>query len=736
MKYKTYILLMCMVLVGAHGQRMRYKDILKQLKDRQIDATYPHLRQFARTDTSMISANAMIGYYLYEKTLKLDPLLQTKIMLEYCDTTALYLTRALKSINEKEIKKNADHYFVWSKDYKDTTKYIENKDSILRRVRVDLQRKLDMVTLRKRKVSEIKQAFDMAGQKYYRAQNVYKRYCEAYKSEKELEFMGNEEIVKSLDQIKLDYDSFEIHHARYRKLIKEYPIPPYNQVIRDNSIETYRLDGLTESDFMKDKVEVWNFGLWSTRIKKTIKTEVLPAKSGLVALYQELEGECSKILENKEVGKFRSFEINKQHKTSVHKFDYPSILVMWVEYMKMKYDFLVLTQDQLRGMDSLSAGKVEPKVLYYQKMIERLTAMDTALSKLKVLPLAKETPKYPNLVLKHFTDTRGFENRLELEKSFISNFKSNFEVDYKQICFGFVGKYWDTTQYLFASAMRIPLFKTKTFGVGANTLDLAESITSKVYTCGHIQTPQGSHVAYVSKSLPNRQLLWIKTFAGIPEYKPLLKMETATQLIALEEGCIALISSRVGSEWKHTALKYDPSGSVVWTRRLPVTGMVRKLIYDEVTEQLLGISRGEEWIENCELDEEYRIWSIDAGGVLKWSITGRLKGSVKDFVRVFEGYLVVFNYSQATWGDQAYSARGNGGTEVFIGKLEGNGVFGKVHELSTSMPQWCVGVLKASNDNINILLTNRNACTDNKPSVVGFSQQRLRIINSSLQLIR
>ncbi len=253
MKNVFFILIFCLLANTSFSQKVKYKEVYELVKTKKYSAAFPLLKVVLKNDTSIASANLHLGNILYSRAKAYDFLKTNEAAQIDCDSALFFLIRAKRQINDKETRKNDDYYTAYTRNTKDTLKPITNKDTILKRITADLDYKIKDIPHHKSQIKTIFYLFNKSVDFYAKAGSLYKSINNKYANVKELCMLSDEALEKDIKNIQVAYDSSVYYFDEYKKAIKAYPINEYNQQYEIESIETYRLDGLSKTDFLAAK---------------------------------------------------------------------------------------------------------------------------------------------------------------------------------------------------------------------------------------------------------------------------------------------------------------------------------------------------------------------------------------------------------------------------------------------------------------------------------------------------
>src|SRR5262245_43160146 len=90
----------------AHGQSVKYKDIFALLSAKTYEPAEPFLKRYLKEDDDNPNAYLFMGMIFQDKSAKMDVLKQTTMAVSSMDTAIIFFDKALKTIDEREVRRN------------------------------------------------------------------------------------------------------------------------------------------------------------------------------------------------------------------------------------------------------------------------------------------------------------------------------------------------------------------------------------------------------------------------------------------------------------------------------------------------------------------------------------------------------------------------------------------------------------------------------------------------------
>ena len=680
----------------ALAQKVKYKDVFQMIATGQKEAAYPYLKILLKSDSSLPSANLQTALILYEKAKSFDVLKNNEAALQFCDSAALYLARAKRLINEKEIRKNDEYYLT----YKNLPTITENRDSIFKRVQNDIESKSKDIIYYRGNIKRIYIYFSKSVENYNGALQIYRSINNKYITAKEMCLLSDDRLMEDLKKVTKTFDSSVAYINAYRKAIKEFPVQGYNQNYTIATIETYRIDGLTQTDFLSSAIVLWNYSEWSKAMTNQINTDIKKIRDQLFFYDQRY---------NKIVDKAQAASISQDTVMAtkpdlklyrlINKYDYNSLAIRILDYKQGKIDFLGNSMSKLNTIENTHIGNIEAKAAHMFNLTKKINVCDTLIEKLKMANISKNALKYANYISKSFADTVGLKTYIANEKLFVNHNKKESFLQYQLLMYGQLQKHNDTTLYKPFGNYQIPLFQSfDNSKSNVRTTFTKEDRKGNIFLSGSIVNGG----AFVAKINGFKQVEWLKIIAP----KVAGATEFATAIEPIDEGCAVIVNSKTGSAIRNTLVKFDKNGLEVSSKPLNGNAIARHIIYDEINDGFLVVYKGNNPYDYLEADEPVNITYFDAAGISKWSQTFNLYGTVAELSKIYEGYLLICNYVNFSTGAnklQSQAGKILAKTNILMLKINPSGEVKSSETITSSTPVYAIGSVKISSSNINIL---------------------------------
>ena len=279
---KRFLLVLGLFLVftsSSFGQKVKYKDLIELLKAKRFEEAEPFLKRYLKETNDNPNAFLYMGIIYHEKSLKADVLKHTVLQQSFSDSAILFLDRAAKMIDEREVKRNDEYYEAYTRrDMRSGEFGVKLSD-----IQLDIDTRQKSIRDRKEKVKNLRTHFDVAQQVYARAQATYSTITAGFASTTDFYLQHTDATLKGFKLLEQQYDSLKQEFSSYRAVLQSLGKTAYNQSLDEDDIDNLVKDGRTPADFFADQVKIWDYAGWAKQSSEVIQKEIVPVREHLVS---------------------------------------------------------------------------------------------------------------------------------------------------------------------------------------------------------------------------------------------------------------------------------------------------------------------------------------------------------------------------------------------------------------------------------------------------------------------
>lgn len=263
------------VSAAADLTAQNYSKLYDALPDMTLDQSYSALMEFQKSNPYFSNTYIQLGNVCEKKMILYDQLRETNSVnfwaknakLFYGNLRVYYSSNDVRSeyyenigiphsgnrITDEDLWRYVDEHLAKCKNYSDTTTLIYS-------------------------------AIESSRQNYNLCIDEFTAICNEYSNLNDLLLRHDDALAGRLAQLKSHINECERQFAEYKRLTKLFPIANYRQLYEKKAIETYRLDGLTNSDFFENRFTMWDYTTWVDNVEKEFSEHIIPLRQEVEAI--------------------------------------------------------------------------------------------------------------------------------------------------------------------------------------------------------------------------------------------------------------------------------------------------------------------------------------------------------------------------------------------------------------------------------------------------------------------
>ena len=575
-------LALLLIVSSATAQKVKYKDIFGLLSTKQYDQAEPFLKIYLKDNTDNPNAYLYMGLIYKEKAEAEDFLINTDRCIQRMDSAILFFDKALKTLDEKEVRKNKEYYVNYNRRDLRTGEFgVKLSD-----VQFDLEKKIEGQRERIDKVKMTKFYFTKSEELYKGSYDLFQVIQKAFPGERELYLRADDATVKRLTDLSHKYDSCVKMFENYKGSLGNLGKTKYNQAWTPSEIADFKNDGTTMADFYSDDVKVWDYKKFASKSLEVIEKDVKPTQENLVKYDIEINKLRQKLeTDSVSVKNDLTKLINNMLDTQLKKFD-PDPMPMDVFALKisdLEYKSTVIENKNKKGVEDMYVLQraVQEEVKYLRKL-------DSIANKLTSRNLEQDILNYEQFVNSTFTKGDILQSYIRSLKDYAIREKTAKD---RELAFR-----TEALKWLVNGNDSIPLFNEASKSKYWPLVVLQDK-----YTAGLVFSDSVSGQGYFYSITPSRR----------PDVKVTFPIDKATMKERRQNGVKAFVTSDPGGQvffiviymermvnGKHpaTIAKVYKSDGLSWSHSFGFDIVPQEIVYVPDTGELVIKSSGETFV--------------------------------------------------------------------------------------------------------------------------------------------
>lgn len=645
LRIKTYLKIFAVVLflflinisIPSFSQEIKYDELFAKLPNLKPAHAFTQLFAYQQQDPYFSNTYLQLGRVCELKLKEIDPLRDFEQANYWANNAVLFYNLFPVYLKEGDVRRNREYYANLITPAEG--KKIEHEDALaFLSARLSFcQGYKDTVALIYKTLAKSKEHYNNSVQIFNGLNNTFSNYNVAL-------LRTDDGFLKLIDSLNNQYvasvDSFKI----YQDLIAKYPIAKYGQKLSFKEIETFRLDGITNSDFLDNNFTVWAYGNWVKKFKEIYKNDIIPLRKEIVdiqELFKSNKRKLSLIDTLSADDKFKSFDDLFMFRLG--KYDNNSLVRELFEYSENYQNLLISSKSNLNISTDSSSSILNRKLRYYHRLALEHKKASEKLDLLKSNIDPEKVLNHKDFFNKYYNGEPGLVNFCSTESQSMKTLMSdNFER---------LRRYLQNERTLKMSLgfskgrQKVPLvpnfallsdLSNEPFVV--YSVSYAQEIPG--FVSGFMNKPSKKSAAFVAKVDKSKNVEWVKEIGNSPSLE---QGDCARYIFGFDNGCLALVSGKDGDVNKNSLVRLDTKGGVVFKKPLEETSSPCFLQFDEITQNsLLGFGIPVPNTNN--LLNSISVSLTDSIGNALWKCTMQINGMLVDIVKSDDKYLAFINY--------------------------------------------------------------------------------------------
>ena len=666
---RLFLSLLLIVATGliseTSGQRQSYDEIIRDLDELTNEQAFSRLFQHQNQNPHFANTYIQMGN-LFEKMIgELDMLRQYHLVQNYFDNAIIYYGLFPVFLESNEIRRNRELYANiplaaegYSITNEDVLKYVESRLAHNKNL--------------KSKLTTIYEALEKSKDHYNNCVRIFNEINNSYDSYNEALLRTDDILLSLLNQLEKEYESTIKEFEEYKSLISDFPAAGYNQEYKAMPVKTFRLDGITNSDFLMDRFQIWDYGTWVSQFRSIYGNDILPLRQEIAEIQNTF------IANNQYLSQTTYFDSETNLNSfdelflfRLGRFDNNSLIRELFNYSDKRQSYLLLAKNPLNNPNDSSLLMMARKLRYYYRLALQLNDTRTELENFNSAIIPDRVARFNEFFNDYYQGEAGLRDFSAKQQLLLGTI-------FNQALYN-LESYFSNENTLRITrppaenrtGAMIPLYPLS----GNDIPEHIEYVTSAVeyfqgmpaFITGHIRKP-GKNIPFVAKISDGSNVEWIREIE-VTEGNVDNSNIAGRKVSAYENGVIAVISAPVENDqsidgfseenYLNTLVHLDNDGNIIFNSNIAAAGFPVYLNYDEIN-QLSHIVLGKKTNNNGGPFSGISVCQADSTGAILWETTMNVEGNFAGMVRAEDKYVIYLNFKKYDIGGN-YGITGNSG---------------------------------------------------------------------------
>lgn len=711
--YKIFgiFILICLSLTNLNGQGIRYKDVFASIKTLKDFEAYQLLLAFHDQEPRHANTYYQLGIINQRWMRQYDPFLKSDLVKSNIDKASLYLSLCLRFLDEKEARKNAVYY----QEVKIPTGKtgIEFVDIVK-----DVQDRIQDVEQYGIQIKNIDSHFIGCVKSYNLCIRTFNDINQKNSRLKDLYFVKDTSFIKELEVLKNQFDSTMYYLNGFKKALVECPVGNYNPEYKLVPIDIYRLHGLTSTNFLNNKISLWDFGSWYDSFQKTRNTDIYELFS---------KAKETDILHTRYIGSLRNYDSKEIPANYVldpliinkfGKYDFKSPVPPLFIFHESKIALLEHNAIFKQNNDSLSRSYLQNHPEFYFKLVDLKSKSDSLLNVFRSYVTPEAIQKYSPFFNERYNGYTGTKNYIESQNA--DNISVLNESLNKYKCNVLESFVPDTSKkdlipyknnFLKTSIINPSLVK----GDGYFTFNKTIALNGLHYLTGSFFQKNLNPVSFVAVVDNEKSIKWIRTY----------KMGTGAQyglhISSITDGIVFTITEKTNKGIKNYLLILDIDGNIKSSKDINAPAVIRTLQYDDINQTFLIAAKGTEFWPYTTDSDSLTVFMTDLSFNKKWQKKCWFDGYLSNILKINDQLYIYGSYNKLTGNDSTSYVLSDNIYNSFLNVIDANGTWNLTKVFKTDSSYYLLKTVKINSDYVEII-----SIKDLKPDIPVITNNNFR----------
>ncbi len=269
----------------------RYADLIADMPNMTFDQAFFELMEYQKTNPSQANTYLQLAIVSEHKMVLSDPLRDFEQAQYWADNANLFFGNFRGFYPSNDAKSHEDLYLNFNIQHEG--KHITDDELM-----AFVDQHATLCKNFKDSTALAFKALEASKGSYNKCIATFRMLCDNYQTLNEMLLRYDDEMAETLKNFSADFDQAINAFAEYKKITKTHHILNYRQLYDLKPIETFRLDGLTNSDFLANHFTMWDFRKWIDDFNHLYQTDITNIRTQILKIdqsYKDGTGSCDEL---------------------------------------------------------------------------------------------------------------------------------------------------------------------------------------------------------------------------------------------------------------------------------------------------------------------------------------------------------------------------------------------------------------------------------------------------------
>ena len=695
MRTNTIIITLIILLTSSitlSAERLKYDAVYKSVLSGNKDEAYTLLLAYQRQNPGFANTYFQLGIIAKEWAKSYNPYKEFIYTKLFIYNAKLYFNLA-KLYMKNEKGKNRSYY-------KNAPIIPKGKKLQIEDINSYIDSQIEDIEDYEKNVVKIVNFYNKSSDSYNSCVSLFMKINSDYAKIKNIYLSDESKFLSEMQKLESDFDSTLIYFQLYKEALNKFPIQNYNQSYKLKNIITYRLDGLTYSDFLQNNILLWDYKNWVHDVKQVKESIVKNSRAEILNLDSEIKSKINTVLNGEYSDHYPKFKTDEKFIYKIEKFDNNSLLLKLFKLNETKLNFLNFFKKEINDPVFVTKFPVSKRAEYCNNFFGEKAYADSINKVFLSAVKPEQIKKYINFYVSNYGGLKGLKEYSFRQDLFFDAKLKDALLNLKKQMY-YLTYQIDTDSLIFKGKLISKKIVNPVENIpGPDVYRITgfnETKDNQLWINGYYVSDDNEKNGFVGYSEDKKHIKFIKTSGKNKSYNLVSS--------AFNDGCW-VITTTLGDEIKNTLIRYNNSGKQEFSQELSYHIVPRLMKYDDINNTLLIVFNGKS-LNPISDDSEQIIFHYNPNDQLQtYEVKMQAKATVFDMIRVNNKTLLFSNFVNYNdlKGNIVYSKAGsqNNKTNILVTILS-KGMVKKQIPFFNPNPFFGVKALKINSNTLNIL---------------------------------
>lgn len=573
-------------ITSADAQK-KYEEIYINLPNWSVDQAYSELMDFQRLDPYFPNVYLQLGMICERKLFNTDPLREVETTKFWAKNAELFfgnfkvfykeddarhsdyyenlqIPQAGKRITDAEVMAFVDKHSAYCKNFADTTVMLYE-------------------TLERSKKA------------YNNSLAIYSAICDKYTDINDALLRHDATLAAQFKELETNVNECISQFKEYKRILNLHPLLNYRQIYDVKNIQTFRLDGLTNTDFLLNRFVIWDYSSWIKEYNDALQNGILPLRKEIESINAVYAQRLEDYNRNKRVEPSESKPYDELFLFRLGRYDNNSLVRELFAYLDARQALIEMVQDPMALPSDSLPQSLTRRMRHVNRTVSQYGEAVRAVDYVNQYVSADRINRFKDFFQKNYGGEKGLKNyskteteRLQgISQRLLNNFAAYLE-NIKAVMSEH--KYSDASGNLPA----LPMWEI------AEDADLTQIQGQYLTRCIDVNSYGNASYVAGERVLAGKQGLFVAAISDGKVTKwtsPINKTEKVRAVRACANGCVVLVSE-AGTQ---SLVYFDDKGKELKRVEAP-SGNMQLLVENQINGTSVLTFRNDNSTTVCTMD--------------------------------------------------------------------------------------------------------------------------------------